>query len=365
MKTVIYSLLGAGLLLTIGALQAEPPSTGKVLVLEGDRTLEGDIERVGDQYRVRRTVGETWLPASRVLRLCADNADALNYLRSRTNLDDPDERLCLAQWCVDHGMQEQALAEVQAAIQMRPGHAASMHLLERLKKQPVATPAPAPVLPPGDEVDSPAPVDLTAEALAQFTTKVQPILMNACAGCHAAGRGGSFKLTRLGDGFTRNRKTIQQNLAAVIAYVNPQEPQNSRLLTKAVSIHGDMDKAPPLPNRQAPAYRTLEEWVRRTMENNPQIRDHVVALEAPTPQPEPKLPSDGFASEQRPGTTPAATDEAPTPNATGQPSAIAPPKAPRNPDEKPSAAQPVDPYDPDEFNRQEHPDRIKSPKKPM
>ena len=47
------------------------PAHGKVLVLENDQTLAGDIERAGDLYRVRRLIGETTVPADRVLRLCA------------------------------------------------------------------------------------------------------------------------------------------------------------------------------------------------------------------------------------------------------------------------------------------------------
>ena len=358
MKTLIPSVLCAGVIFAVGvsSLRADPPpaTVGKVLVLEGDRTLEGDVERVGDQYRVRRPVGETWLPAARVQRLCANYGDALDYLRGRANLNDPDERLRLGQWCLDHGLQEQALAEVQAAVQLRPSNALGKHLLERLQKLPTNTPVSAPAPHAEAEPDVAAPIDLTVEALAQFTTKVQPILMNACAGCHSNGRGGSFKLTRVNDGLTLNRKTVQQNLAAEIAQVNPGQPQNSRLLTKAVTLHGDMDKNPPLANRQSGAYRALDDWVRQTVSNNPQLQDHVVALPPAAPVPEIKPTTGGFAAEPRTGPMPVRVDDAPksvgtTPMTT--------------PDEKPAATVPADPYDPNEFNRQEHPDRVKPPAK--
>ena len=39
-------------------------------------------------------------------------------------------------------------------------------------------------------------VNLTQDALCAFNTRVQPVLMNACANCHTTGKGGSFKLTR-------------------------------------------------------------------------------------------------------------------------------------------------------------------------
>jgi hypothetical protein len=363
MKTFIPSVLCAGVFFATGvaSLRADPPTAtaGKILILEGDRTLEGDVERVGDQYRVRRAVGETWLPANRVLQLCANNADALEYLRNRTNLHDPDERLRLAQWCVERGMQEQAIVEVKAAAELRPNHALTKHLLERLQQQPPNQPPVAPATHADTQLEPAAPVDLTVEALAQFTTKVQPILMNTCAGCHANGRGGSFKLMRVNDGFALNRKTMQQNLAAVIAQVNAQQPQNSRLLTKAVTLHGEMEKTPPLANRQAPAYRALEEWVRLTVENNPQLLDHVVALPSAAPPADPKPAATGFASEH--GDAPLRTDGTPK-----TPAAPLPQTRMTNPDEKPATPESTDPYDPNEFNRQEHPERLKSPpaKKP-
>src|SRR5262245_26520518 len=84
------------------------PNKGKVLLLQNERTLEGEIEPVGDQYRIRRTVGETWVPASKVMRLCQTHEEAYAFLRERANLRDPDERLRLAQWCYLHDLREQA-----------------------------------------------------------------------------------------------------------------------------------------------------------------------------------------------------------------------------------------------------------------
>ena len=95
------------------------PAHGKVLVLENDQTLAGDVERAGDLYRVRRLIGETTVPAERVLRLCADMGEAYAFLRGRANLSDADERLRLAEWCRLNGLHDQALAEVKAAVELR------------------------------------------------------------------------------------------------------------------------------------------------------------------------------------------------------------------------------------------------------
>src|ERR1700736_2292299 len=98
-------------------------TSGRVLVLDNERTLEGDVERIGEQYRVRRALGELWVQRENVLRLCKDYPEAYSYLRSRANLRDPDEHLRLARWCQLHALREEALKEVTEAADLRPQHA--------------------------------------------------------------------------------------------------------------------------------------------------------------------------------------------------------------------------------------------------
>ena len=104
--------------------------------------------------------------------------------------------------------------------------------------------------------------------------------MNACANCHGNSHGGAFRLTRSYDSAVLNRKTLQQNLAAVLAEVNPDQPRSSPLLSKAVSVHGPLDQAP-IKNRQSAAYRTLEDWVKATLADNPQLHDRPSSAAAP------------------------------------------------------------------------------------
>jgi hypothetical protein len=348
MKTLCLSVLcaalaGAGALLS-RAEPAPPPAKGKVLVLDNERTLEGDIERVGDQYRVRRSVGETWLAADRALRLCASNEEALAFLRTRANLDDADERLRLAQWCRERGLGDQALAEVRAAAQLRPEHAETRRLLAHLEQAAALRKPAAP--PPEPAEPTPAlNVALSAEAASHFVTKVQPILMNSCASCHATGRGGAFRLLRAYDG--GNRKVTQTNLAAVLAEVNAGAPQASPFLAKAASVHGEMAQAP-FKSRQAAAYRALEDWVCRTVAANPQLRD---ALPQPPPQPTPGAA--GFGEER--GASGQADAKGPTyrPAEPALPAQPVPVTVPQQamPEPQQAAPQPPDPYDPAEFNR--------------
>ena len=191
MNTFISFALSAAALLPaappaapVPVTQAEGlPLTGKVLVLRNERTVEGEIEYVAGRYRVRRPVGETWIEAAGVLRLCPGLPEAYACLRAQELLKpaDVDKRLRLAEWCVDHGMATEALAETEEALRLNKTHPEGRRLLARL--QIVQGSAPAhPVTPPPLPVPPPTPdLELTSEALNLFGTRVQPILMNTCA----------------------------------------------------------------------------------------------------------------------------------------------------------------------------------------
>lgn len=241
---------------------------GRVLLLDNFHTLEGEITKVEDQYHLRRPVGEMWIPARKVLSLCGSLQEAFDYMASRANLRDPDERLRLARWSQLRGLREQAIEQARAAVEMRPQHLESKRLLQSLQRTGTET-ATTPQSPREEGTSAPAPaplVECNPESLVLFTNRVQPILMNACATCHANGRGGAYKLVRAFEQGSVLRRATQQNLATTMAYVHRDRPLSSPLLVRAVTAHGEADR-PPLKNRQIPAYRTLEDWIRLAVEN--------------------------------------------------------------------------------------------------
>jgi hypothetical protein len=273
----------------------EPRTTGTVLLLVNDRVLEGDIVQIGDQYRIRRGTGEVVITAERVRRLCADWPETMAYVRSQANLGDPDERLRLARWCQLHDLREEALAEARVAAEMRPTHRETLQLLQVLerasdadraatgsgatgsgaaKQAPGQMATAQPQTKPGGNIvpvsaNAAAQVDLSADGLALFNTRVQPILMNLCASCHAGNEGGGFKLHRAFENGAR--AASQRNLAAVMAHLDLDRPFASALLVKAVSVHGPMTQ-PPIRDRRAVPFLTLQHWVEHVAANNPHLR---------------------------------------------------------------------------------------------
>ncbi len=311
-----------------------------MLVLANERTMQGQIERDGDQYRVRRSVGETCVPADSVSCLCETLEEAYAFLRSRANLQDADERMRLARWCQLHGLNSQAVAEMRSAVELRPSSRACRRLLESLERasaQAGAAPSPAPPKSGAEKGLTPA-IEISSESMGQFVSRVQPILMNTCASCHVGEKGGAFKLARAAEGGTVSRRATQQNLAAVLSHVTLARPEVSPLLVKAVSIHGDASQ-PPIKSRQAPPYRAIEDWIRATIANNPQLQDSTATAAPPATAPEQK------------GAPPAAI-RASQVQSPGAPVSSSKPAVPAPGPGTSAAAIPLDPFDPAAFNQQ-------------
>ncbi len=341
----------------VRAAEAPPSSSPrKVLILKNEYTMEGDIERVENRYRVRGKGGETWVPADRVRAVVPTLTDAYAYLRKRTNLDDADERLWLARWCFANNLPEQGMSELQTAARLRPDHAETRRLLlywQQAVSKPVK-PVEAASAKPSTEAEELPPVEVTTDSLGLFVTRVQPILMNACARCHASGRGGDFHLTQVYDDGIGNRRSMEKNLAAVIKQVDLKRPQASRFLIKAISDHAHAGQAP-IRDRQAPPYRALEQWVKLTVANNPHLNGRE-ARSAPTPagvkdkQTKSEEESEWGADARTATHNPDAPSPLPLPQTAPNPSKGTTPTLP--------ASMPlmVDPYDPELFNRKMHPE---------
>jgi hypothetical protein len=374
MKTLIHPPIVLGWLVAIllsqaGAAEPDPATplpaqpARQVLMLENERTWIGEVSKDDEgNYQVRMLLGVTTVPANQVLTVCASLEEAYRFLRARANLKDPDERMRLANWCRDYDLPAQALEEAEAAAQLRPGDE-SIERLARYLRGRKDHPTPVAVR----QAESPAPrVDLTDDALGMFATRIQPILMNTCASCHIGNRGGKFNLRRTYDTTLNNRATMQQNLTAVLAQINLREPASSPLLVKSVSIHGAGMTQAPVRNRALPAYRTLEGWVRLTLANNPHLLDRgeplppLGAAEGKTP---PAASGPRWGDDQAvPGNSGRASEGAiPLPAPPVRSPGFTPtPSAPK-PEQTPAASP--DPVNPDDFNRQFHPERASPSKK--
>lgn len=264
-------------------LVAEPPATSRILLLDNENLLEGEVTRVEEGYKVRRSIGgDITVPANRVLAVVADRPAAFALVSERANRRDADERLRLARWCEANGLHAEALNEARTAVKMRTGFVAAeryVQVLELAAAQPKAPIVRVSAEAPAKEtVTDVAAIDYNSESFPLFSTKVNAILQNACAGCHAKETVKGFRLTRAG-----GRSALTKNLMAALAQLDPKDPAKSAILTKAITPHGTGTEAP-FKTRTHPAYQTLETWARFARST-----EGTATPEAPLPEPM-KLP---------------------------------------------------------------------------
>lgn len=304
MDAKLYSLALLLLSATLGA--ADTPVAKQILVLDNENLLEGQIERDGPGYRVRREGGgELTVPASRVLALVEDRQAAFVVVSKRANRGDADERLRLARWCFSNGLRTEAAEEARTAAKMRPGFAAAERFaasLEQIAAQPKPMVDPAVVQAkaetkaPDKVADVPV-VEYNSESFPLFASKVNTILNNTCANCHAQDSAKKMKLTRQG-----GRAGASKNLMAVLPYVNAKNPAASPLLVKAITPHGTSTLAP-FKTRNHPAYETLEIWTHfaRAPEGTLEPYYPLPQVEEPMKLPPLSLPEAKEVSTPRPG----------------------------------------------------------------
>jgi hypothetical protein len=263
---------------------------GRVLLLENDRLLEGEIERIGNRYRIRRPVGELWIPCDRARRLCRDLDEAFFLMQAQANLRDPDERLRLARWCRTNGLRDRALSEARAALDMRPDHMETIQFVQILQRLSIGTTQAPKTAASGSSRPAAAPVqatvaaapslDISDDVFVTFSARVQPILINACYSCHHQGKSTAFLLSRPNEGSYRT--SAQRNLAAVLEHVNVEKTILSPLLIKSVVAHGGATQSP-LHGRQSVPFQTMQAWVEQLVANNPHLVEIRRASAATTP----------------------------------------------------------------------------------
>jgi hypothetical protein len=186
-----------------------------------------------------------------------------------------------------------------------------------------------------------------------FASRVQPVLMNTCASCHVTGKTANFKLVRASGNNQATRRATQQNMAAVIAQIDPAHPGASPLLMHAITDHGKTGQAPL--KAQSPPYRLMQDWINLTLATNPFLREKATAstaAAASTKEPE-QSSSRWLGPPERPAATANARSSpivSQSKSAPGETTSAAPPaNAP--------ATVPVDDFDPLPYNRQFHPAR--------
>jgi hypothetical protein len=259
--------------------------------------IDGVVKVEADKLHVCQGAIYPFYRTADVLFVGETREQVYGYMRGRASLTDPLARMAVAKWCMFNGLREQAVAEAREVLRLQPENKVAAEMIRSLEASLKEFPSEnsATASKPQEEklVVCENEWEVTPEAAASFTTRVQPILANLCVDCHAkADCAGTFKLTRISE-FDSTPQNGLKNLRAVTAQLKRTEPLNSPFLIKAVTPHGGQ-KQPSFANRVAAGYRLLELWVTVAVGPGSTIPSAPAAGFSPTAVPaQPGLPAVG------------------------------------------------------------------------
>jgi hypothetical protein len=148
--------------------------------------------------------------------------------------------------------------------------------------------------------------ELPPEAMAEFTGRIQPLLVNHCAtaGCHGPGAKGDFRLERIPADRAYSRRLSQRNLHAVLELVNREQPTGSPLLARPSQPHGSLNE-PVFSEHQQEQFQNVVDWVHLVSQRPTKPTPESVATASPLLQTVPDATVGSYA-EGLPGASPQA-----------------------------------------------------------
>jgi len=329
------------------ALSADesPRSTNasQLVVMSDGRILEGVVTRQATGFYVERANGRIVVPFEQVRCVARDLSDA--YRQQREAMLDPTaaDLVQLAEWCLSYRLYEEARVELNRALRRDPESETARRMLARLEETLLSKPPlPKPPLPVSDGLVVPeveALGGLSRPTAAQFTARVQPLLVNKCgnASCHGTAAQNEFRLLTVRLEGHGHRRGTEQNLAEVLQYIDIQQPQQSELLDRLRGAHGGATLAVFSGAYGAEQQKLLRDWVLTVAKERREEEERLAER--------PRL-----GKRPSPADEPAAMPKSDSNEAT-QLHAIIPATAIEPDSVKPLTSKPRDPFDPDEFNR--------------
>ncbi len=336
------------LLLSSSASTASEPQ--ELIVLRNGRILHGNVTSIGDEMIISFAKGgEMRISSSAVECRCRSLVEAYQLKRQQLDINQPGQRLDLAEWCIRHDLLKQAMDELLETQIRDPGN----ERIDRVRRQWILATQykSAPQQVATTNVKKPISVEeldklvrgLPPGAVEKFTSVIQPILVNSCAtsDCHGSNSANDLRLIRPASRRILARRFTQRNLFSVLQTIDTDAADESQLLINSIRAHGSQQK-PALGPFDRHQYQQLADWVRsiskktkprtplkiakrdtrvlQTSSTSPSVRNQPpAAKQAPAPKPIPAKPSNG------------------------------------------ATFVPADPFDPEIFNRRFHPPALRSP----
>ena len=271
-RTLLLLLLALWVLDPLAAVAVESGHAPRssVLLLRNGGVLEGQVIPAGDRYVV--VLGdraEIRVPVRDVDLHCVDLDEV--YLRKRSRLanNDVTGHLNLADWCLQYKLHARAADQLLTVIALHPQHPRLAGLERRLQLAVESPELDGPQERTPSQLVGLADLEKTSRSLPpaaveEFTSQIQPLLLNRCAGsaCHGSTGSSDFRLVRPAWSKTITRRFTQRNLHAVMQWVDTADAAASPLLTVPSCAHGGLETSVFGP-REKEQFDLLANWVRR------------------------------------------------------------------------------------------------------
>lgn len=364
------ALAGLMNLSLLGQQSEDDPSDDsreKLVFLTTGRMLTGQVTRNVAGYLVEQPNGRVQVLTDDVKFIVNDLKEAYRKQRDSIAEPTPATHVALAQWCISYRLHEEARDELKKCLKTNPDHQEARRLLQRLTdtlraNMPARAEEPAPrktvdgfIAPNAESLGG-----LSPDTAAQFTSRVQPLLLNKCgnASCHGASSSSDFRLTLSRGAGKGTRQNTERNLYETLRFLDLEMVSDSRLLRVAQGSHGGKGTIFVGP-AGAEQMKALKAWAvavagekraeNQKLEKRPRLVDlrnpktRVTQASHTTPQATSEHDIATAVSERDPD-RPTVTDEARRPVV----------KRADPTDAIELAEEPADAFDPEVFNRQFH-----------
>ncbi len=256
------------------------------VLLQNGNVIQGTATSVGPIVVIRSGAGsELKLEARQVAFSASTLSELYDFRVASRQTSDVTSHHDDARWCLRNGLYAEMTEALQAAQTLDPTHPETIRLRRQLQAainssqgqaaadfnrddhshaSPVlaasSTPPREPPLQRSD--DALVELNVSGDALAFFTSRVQPVLINRCgnSGCHRSPAESHWNLTHMGVQVRPPARMTRLNLVATLKLVNQAEPLESDLLRYAVHPHAGR-REPPLRRVDDVALDSLREWV--------------------------------------------------------------------------------------------------------
>ncbi len=272
------------------------PATPSVLLLTNGRLIQGPITRDEDNYVISQNGGEIRFHKSQVEDVFGSLVDVYKYKLDQIPVNDPDEHMKLAKWCLAQNLPNEARTELKTVLAVSPGSNDAKMMLVSLNASEARANA-RPRVDPGlvqtggempQSIDNrPAEIDvnvlreankrlgpvglpvifdlppaIAVKRAQHFTQFVHPVLQVSCAKCHNEKYEGDFQLVEV-----KNKRkdmtwdVIRANLDATLKLIDPANPSKSELLSISLIPHGSgANRKPIFRGSNDPRFQIFAAW---------------------------------------------------------------------------------------------------------